>query len=162
ISMHEQGGYLARPGSSARRLEAGIRALSHAAVLLALALVSIGTQRAPAGASGLSEREGASVKESRGAGQMGSPPPLDWIDPATGLRVVRLSADPGTASLYFHQNAYAGNDTLVVSTPKGLSSINLRTRRIEPIVDGRVSHVVVGKKSRRVFYIREDTVYATG
>ena len=33
-------------------------------------------------------------------------PPSDWIDPATGHRTIRLSQDAGTASLYFHQNAY--------------------------------------------------------
>src|SRR5262249_33358043 len=92
----------------------------------------------------------------------GADPPLDWVDPATGHRVVRLSRDPGTASLYFHQYAYtADGDALVVTTPTGVSAIDLRTRRVQPIVEGRVSHVVVGKKSRQVFYIKEDTVYAT-
>ncbi|HEV3415551.1 MAG TPA: oligogalacturonate lyase family protein [Pirellulales bacterium] len=33
-------------------------------------------------------------------------PPTDWIDPATGHRILRLSRDPGTSTLYFHQNAY--------------------------------------------------------
>src|ERR1700744_5826378 len=33
-------------------------------------------------------------------------PPTDWIDPATGHRIIRLSQEPGTSSLYFHQNAY--------------------------------------------------------
>ena len=37
-------------------------------------------------------------------------PPLDWIDPTTGHRVIRLSGDVGGSNLYFHQNAY---------TPKG-------------------------------------------
>src|SRR4051794_28305470 len=32
--------------------------------------------------------------------------PTDWIDPDTGHRVVRLSREDGSASLYFHQNAY--------------------------------------------------------
>src|SRR5262249_28481893 len=27
-------------------------------------------------------------------------PPTDWIEPATGHRVIRLSRDPGTASFY--------------------------------------------------------------
>ena len=31
--------------------------------------------------------------------------PTEWIDPDTGHRVIRLSREPGTASLYFHQNA---------------------------------------------------------
>src|SRR5689334_5625716 len=33
-------------------------------------------------------------------------PPTEWIDADTGHRVVRLSKEPGSASLYFHQNAY--------------------------------------------------------
>ena len=33
-------------------------------------------------------------------------PPAEWIDPDTGHRVVRLSTEPGSASLYFNQNAY--------------------------------------------------------
>jgi len=32
--------------------------------------------------------------------------PREWIDSQTGHRVVRLSNDAGSASLYFHQNAY--------------------------------------------------------
>ena len=43
-------------------------------------------------------------------------PPTDWIDPATGHRIIRLSQDPGTESLYFHQNAYtAAGDKLFVT-----------------------------------------------
>ena len=43
--------------------------------------------------------------------------PREWIE-ATGHRVVRLSDEPGTASLYFHQNPYtAKGDKMVVSTP---------------------------------------------
>ena len=34
-------------------------------------------------------------------------PPTEWIDPSTGHRVIRLSREPGSASLYFHQNAYS-------------------------------------------------------
>ena len=89
-------------------------------------------------------------------------PPLTWIDPATGHRVIRLSREPGTASLYFHQNAYtAEGDKLVVTTPTGLSTINLKTGAVELVVEGRVGGVVVGKKTRQVFYIKGDTVYAT-
>jgi oligogalacturonide lyase len=89
-------------------------------------------------------------------------PPVEWIEPATGHRVVRFSREPGTASFYFHQNAYtADGDKLVVSTPDGLSVMDLPTRRIEPLVEGRVGQVVVGRKTRRVFYIKDGTVYAT-
>ncbi|MBX6315482.1 MAG: hypothetical protein IRY99_21605, partial [Isosphaeraceae bacterium] len=89
-------------------------------------------------------------------------PPTDWVEPATGHRVIRLSREPGTASLYFHQNAYTeSGDKMVVTTPRGLSTINLKTRAIEPVVEGRAGGVVVGKKTRQVFYTKGNTIYAT-
>ncbi len=88
-------------------------------------------------------------------------PPREWIEPATGHRVIRLSERPGTASLYFHQNPYtASGDMMVVSTPEGLATIALATRTITPLVEGRASHLVVGRKTRQAFYIQNDTVYA--
>src|SRR5258708_15942546 len=78
------------------------------------------------------------------------------------MRVVRPSEEPGSASLYFHQNAYtAKGDKLLISTPGGLSTVVLASRRIEPIVTGRVSQVVVGPRTRQVFYMKDSTVYAT-
>jgi len=89
-------------------------------------------------------------------------PPTEWVDPDTGHRVIRLSEDSGGSSFYFHQNGYtASGDKLVISTRAGLSAINLKTRKVEPLVEGRVSHVVVGKRTRQVFYLKEDTVYST-
>jgi oligogalacturonide lyase len=88
--------------------------------------------------------------------------PREWIDPDTGHRVIRLSDEPGTASLYFHQNAYTPDGSkLIVTTPSGLSTINLKTRAIEKIVDGRVNVIVTGRKTGDVYYIKSGTVYAT-
>src|ERR1700736_5844228 len=70
-------------------------------------------------------------------------PPSDWIDLATGHRVIRLSREPGTSSLYFHQNAYtAAGDKLVVTTPQGISTIDLSTHEIATVVEGRAANVV--------------------
>ncbi|HVU33619.1 MAG TPA: oligogalacturonate lyase family protein [Opitutaceae bacterium] len=93
-------------------------------------------------------------------------PATEWIDPATGHRVVQLSREPGTASLYFNQNAYTADGTrLIVTTPHGISTINLSTREITPIVEGRVRVIMAGRKSGDVYYTkRGDTgvvVYAT-
>ena len=89
-------------------------------------------------------------------------PPREWVEPSTGHRVIRLSDEPGTASLYFHQNPYtASGDKMVVSTPRGLATITLATRTIAPLVEGRVSHLVVGRTTRQAFYIQNDTVFAT-
>jgi protein-glucosylgalactosylhydroxylysine glucosidase len=96
------------------------------------------------------------------APRAGAQPPREWVEPATGHRVVRLSEEPGSASLYFHQNPYtAQGDKLLISTPGGLATVELATRRITPLVSGRVSHAVVGPRTRRVFYMKGDTVYAT-
>ena len=87
-------------------------------------------------------------------------PPREWIEPTTGHRVVRLSNDPGTASLYFHQNPYtAKGDLMVVSSPGGLSTINLQSRTITPLVSGRISHLVVGRKTRQAFYVKDGSAY---
>ena len=89
-------------------------------------------------------------------------PPTEWIDPDTGHRVVRLSREGGTASLYFHQNAYsADGKKLVVTNPHGIATIDLATRAIDQVVTGRVNVLVTGRKSGDVYYLRDGAVYAT-
>lgn len=88
--------------------------------------------------------------------------PREWVDPDTGHRIVRLSDEPGSSSFYFHQNAYTANgDKLIFSTRSGLSTFNFTTKKIEQIVEGRTGSVVVGRKTRKVFYTKGDTVYET-
>jgi oligogalacturonide lyase len=88
--------------------------------------------------------------------------PREWVDLDTGHRVVRLSDEPGSQSFYFHQNGYtASGDKLVFSTPKGLSTYNFNTKKIEQIVEGRAGGVIVGPKTRKVFYFKGDSVYET-
>ncbi len=88
--------------------------------------------------------------------------PAEWVDPSTGHRIVRLTDESGSASFYFHQNAYtADGDSMVFTTHEGLSVIDLKTHKIRPLVEGRVGHVVVGRKTREVFYFKDDTIYAT-
>jgi oligogalacturonide lyase len=89
-------------------------------------------------------------------------PPTQWVDAATGHRVTRLSREAGSSSFYFHQNGYpAGGDTLVISTPSGLSAINLNTGEIRQVVEGRAGQVVVGRKTRQVYYLRGQGVFTT-
>src|SRR5919107_2116277 len=96
--------------------------------------------------------------------------PREWIDPDTGHRVVRLSEEAGSQSLYFHQNAYTPDGSkMIMTTPTGLAAVNLRTRAVERVVEGRVSIIIVGKRTGQVYYtkfVREAnrfsaTVYAT-
>ncbi len=96
--------------------------------------------------------------------------PREWVDSDTGHRVIRLSDEAGSESLYFHQNAYTPDGSkMIITTPTGLSAVNLRTRAVERVVEGRVSVIIVGRKTGQVYYtkfVREPnrysaTVYAT-
>ena len=88
--------------------------------------------------------------------------PTEWIDPDTGHRVIRLSRENGTASLYFHQNAYsADGKKLVVTNSHGIATINLATREIDQVVEGRVNILVTGHKTGQIYYTREGAIFAT-
>ena len=88
-------------------------------------------------------------------------PPKEWIDPDTGHRVVRLTDEPGSASLYFNQNSYTPDGkSMIFTTPKGISVLDLATRQTKEVVAGRVRVIVTGHKTRSVFYIQDNAVYA--
>ena len=95
-------------------------------------------------------------------------PPTDWIDPDTGHRIIRLSREPDTASLYFHQNAFSPQgDAMILTSPSGISVIALATREIKLIAPGvqysvtTSSGVEFGRRSRRVFYEKDGAIFAT-
>ena len=97
-------------------------------------------------------------------GQTAAPaePPSAWIDPDTGHRIVRLTDEPGSASLYFNQNGYtADGKKMVYTTPTGISVVNLETRASKPVVTGRVRVIVTGRKTQKVYYLKGDAVYST-
>ncbi len=88
-------------------------------------------------------------------------PQQEWLDPATGHRVIRLSKEPGTASLYFHQNAYtADGRKLIVTSPGGISTIDLQTRQIERIVEGRSAVIIAGRKTGQIYYMKDGAIFA--
>jgi oligogalacturonide lyase len=54
------------------------------------------------------------------------PPPRDWVDAATGHRVVRLTDDAGGSTLYFHDNAFSPEgDKLMFTTPRGIAVVDV-------------------------------------
>ena len=86
-------------------------------------------------------------------GAFAADPPSEWVDYATGHRVVRLSSEPGTRSLYFHQNSLTPDGRfVVVETPAGIGTIELATRRSKLIVPGKVRALFVGRKSGLVYF----------
>lgn len=85
-------------------------------------------------------------------------PPREWIDKDTGHRVIRLSTEPGSRSLYFHQNAYTPDGKrVVVSSATTISIIDLETRKQTPLVKGEhLAPLFVGPKTGRVYYANDD------
>src|SRR5438552_8264137 len=89
-------------------------------------------------------------------------PPTNWVDPDTGHRIVRLTKEPNSASLYFNQNGYtADGKKLVYTTPDGISTFDLTTHETKQVVQGRVRLIDAGRKTQRVYYLKEGAVYFT-
>jgi oligogalacturonide lyase len=94
--------------------------------------------------------------------QTSAEPPTSWIDPDTGHRVVRLTSEPGSASLYFNQNGYtADGKRLVYTAPSGISVLDLATHKVKQIVQGPARLIDAGRRSQRVYYIRDGAVFST-
>lgn len=82
--------------------------------------------------------------------------PRDWIDPDTGHRVIRLSNEPGSTSLYFHQNAYLPDGrTMMITTPGAISAVDLVTREVRPVIKGeRLRLLFAGRKTGDFYFAR--------
>ena len=85
-------------------------------------------------------------------------PPREWIDPDTGHRVVQLSTEPGSESLYFNLNPFTPDgQKMVITSPTGISLINLQTHAVEKIVAGRPDIIMVGRKTGEIYYVSTKT-----
>jgi oligogalacturonide lyase len=106
--------------------------------------------------------------------------PREWIDPDTGHRIIRISDEPDSESLYFHYNAFTPEgDKMVFSSPSGIFTVDLKTLgqglpKIDWIVDGRGGGgggrdpgnggasvlLMAAFKSRDVYYMANGALYA--
>lgn len=86
-------------------------------------------------------------------------PAKEWVDTLTGHRVVRISREAGSASLYFHQNSYTPQgDLMVISVPGGISTVDLKTWNVKPLVRGEgLNLLFTGRKTRSVYFTRRGT-----
>jgi oligogalacturonide lyase len=89
-------------------------------------------------------------------------PPKSWVDPDTRHRIVRLTDEPGSASLYFNDNAYTSNGKeMVYTTPDGISVLDLQTFKTRQVLEGKVRVIVAGFKTQNVYYIRDGALFST-
>ena len=87
-------------------------------------------------------------------------PPKEWIDPDTGHRVVRLTDEPGSASLYFNQNGYTKDGKgLLYTSPAGIHVLNLATRETRLLIKGRARLIDAGRKTASLYFTRDGSVY---
>jgi len=83
----------------------------------------------------------------------GTSAPTEWIDADTGHRVVQLSTEPGSESLYFNLNPFTPDgQKMVITASNGISVVNLQTHEVEKIVEGRARIIMVGRKTGQIYY----------
>jgi oligogalacturonide lyase len=92
-------------------------------------------------------------------------PPTDWIDPDTGHRIIRLSTEPGSSSLYFHQNSFTPEgDKFIFDSRTGIEVVDLKTLGKQPpapvIVVSNASALAMARKTREVYFFRRGTLCA--
>jgi oligogalacturonide lyase len=88
--------------------------------------------------------------------------PVAWIDADTGHRVVQLSTEPGSESLYFNLNPFTPDGKkMVFTTRTGIAMVDLQTRAVEKIVESRAHIIMVGHKTGQIYYVTTNrTVFA--
>lgn len=81
--------------------------------------------------------------------------PNSWVDPDTGHRVIQLTREPGSASLYFNESGYTPDGKrMIYTTPDGISLLDLTTFAAKQVVQGDVRVIGVGRKTPTVFYVK--------
>ncbi len=91
--------------------------------------------------------------------------PSDWVDPATGHRVIRLSPDDGGASLYFHQHTYTPEgDKIVIHAREGLVAVDLTTLGKSPpkreLVLPNTRCIATARRTREAYFRQGNVIMA--
>jgi oligogalacturonide lyase len=88
--------------------------------------------------------------------------PRSWIDPDTGHRIVQLSREPGTNSLYFTQYAYTAAGTkLLMTTGHGIDLVTLATGELEHIYEGPAQRIIqTGRRTGKIYFTKDGFICA--
>jgi oligogalacturonide lyase len=86
------------------------------------------------------------------------PPPREWIDADTGHRIIRLSEDDGSRTLYFHDNSYTPEgDKLIFTTPAGVAVVDItQLGSVPPKMDiiAQARGGIMARRTREVYVSR--------
>ena len=84
--------------------------------------------------------------------------PTDWVDPETGHRIIRLSTEMGSRTLYFHDDSYTPEgDKLIFNTPSGVGVVDITKLGEEPVkmeIVTRGTGAIMARRSREVYVSR--------
>ena len=86
-----------------------------------------------------------------------------WIDPDTGHKIVQLSQDPHSESLYFTQYSFTAGGTKLVFTVRGgnIDLVTLATGAVEHVYEEGGARVLqTGRKTGAIFYTKGRYLYA--
>ena len=91
-----------------------------------------------------------------------TPPPSDWIDADTGHRVIRLSTEPGSSTLYFHDNSYTPEgDKLIFNSPSGIVLLDLTQLGTKPpapeVIIPSARGPYAARRTREIYFVRGGT-----
>jgi oligogalacturonide lyase len=86
-------------------------------------------------------------------------PPREWIDRVTGHRVIRLSMEPGSQTLYFHDNQYSPEgDKYVFTSRSGIWLVDLTRLGKEPpkpeLIVPNAGGAYMARRTREVYFTR--------
>lgn len=84
-------------------------------------------------------------------------PPTEWIDPISKKRIIRLSQDDNSKSLYFHDKAFTADSRyMVMDTPKGIGLYDFETHQYQLLIEGRYDAIMVSR-TKPICYARKYT-----
>lgn len=100
------------------------------------------------------------------AADSGVPLRSDWIDTATGHRIIRLSPDQGGTSLYFHQRSYTpeGDKVIIHLRDGSLATVDLTTLGVTPpkldVIAPKTRAFATAWRTREAYVHRGETIVA--
>ena len=84
-----------------------------------------------------------------------TPPPVTWIDTHTGHRVIRLTDQPGSLSLYFNVPAFTPDGKQMLYTVnRKIYLVDLETRESRLLVSGPVRELAVARNGAVVYFTK--------